>query len=96
MATSPVLTQFSWVSQAFSPQRRVHSVVYMGGVVKTLTRSNSLSRSIFSTAGSFGCRRATRKKKMEQPFPALELLAKISGHFWLDLIALAGLEADRL
>ena len=26
----------------------------LGGVVKTLQRSNSLSRSIFSTAGSFG------------------------------------------
>ena len=26
----------------------------MGGIVKTLRRSNSLSRSIFSTAGSFG------------------------------------------
>ena len=26
-----------------------------GGVVKTLRRSNSLSRSVFSTVGSFGC-----------------------------------------
>ena len=37
----------------FSP-RRVHSVVNLGGVVKTLRRSSSLSRSVFSTAGSFG------------------------------------------
>ena len=38
----------------FSPQRGVQSVVNMGGIVKTLRRSNSLARSIFSTAGSFG------------------------------------------
>ena len=38
----------------FSPERGVHAVVNMGGVVKTLRRSNSLSRSVFSTAGSFG------------------------------------------
>ena len=40
----------------FSSQRRVHSVVTLGGggVVKTLRRSNSLPRSVFSTAGSFG------------------------------------------
>ena len=29
-------------------------MVNLGGVVKTLRRSNSLSRSIFSTVGSFG------------------------------------------
>ena len=32
----------------------LHGVVNLGGVVKTLRRSNSLSRSVFSTAGSFG------------------------------------------
>ena len=32
----------------------MHSVVNLGGVVKILWRSNSLSRSFFSTAGSFG------------------------------------------
>ena len=38
----------------FSPQRGFHIVVNMGGgVVETLRRSNSLSRSIFGTAGSF-------------------------------------------
>ena len=37
-----------------SPQRGVHGVVNLGGIVKTLRRSNSLSRSVFSTAGSFG------------------------------------------
>ena len=36
-----------------SPQSGVHGVVNLGGVVKTLRRSNSLSRSVFSTAGSF-------------------------------------------
>ena len=39
-----------------SPQRGVHGVVNLGGVVKTLRRSNSLSRTVFSTAGSFGLR----------------------------------------
>ena len=38
----------------FSSQRSVHSVVNLGGIVKTPRRSNSLSRSVFSTAGSFG------------------------------------------
>ena len=37
-----------------SPQRGVHGVVNLGGVAKTLRRSNSLSRTVFSTAGSFG------------------------------------------
>ena len=37
-----------------SPQRGVHGIVNLGGVVKTLRRSNSLSRTVFSTAGSFG------------------------------------------
>ena len=30
------------------------AVVNLGGVVKTLRRSNSLSRTVFSTAGCFG------------------------------------------
>ena len=34
-------------------QRRVCGVVHLGGVVETLRRSNSLSRSVFSTAGSY-------------------------------------------
>ena len=38
----------------FSSQRNVHSVVNLGGVAKTLWRSNSLSQSVFRTAGSFG------------------------------------------
>ena len=40
--------------QASPSQRRVHSVVDMGGVVKTLRWSNSLSRNVFSTVRSFG------------------------------------------
>ena len=39
---------------AFSPQRGVHNVVKMGGVATTLWRCNSLSRSLFSTAGPLG------------------------------------------
>ena len=38
----------------FSSQRRVCGVVNLGGVVETLRRSNSLSRSVLSTVGSFG------------------------------------------
>ena len=38
----------------FSPQRGVHTVVTMEGVVKALWLSHSLSRSVFCTAGSFG------------------------------------------
>ena len=37
-------------------EKRVHTVVKTGDVVKTLWRSNSLSRSVFSPAGSFGVR----------------------------------------
>ena len=53
MVTPPVLAQLSWVLQAFFPSDRgsQHSK-YVGR--KTLRRSNSLSHSIFSTAGSFG------------------------------------------
>ena len=56
-ATPAALTQFSWVLQAFLPSTRVSQRSKYGGgggVVKTLRRSDSLSRSIFSTAGSFG------------------------------------------
>ena len=35
-------------------KKRVHTIVILRGVVKTLRRSNSLSRSVFSMAGSFG------------------------------------------
>ena len=45
---------FPWNCRHFSSQRRVPSVVNLGGVVKTLRRSNSLSRSVFSTAGPLG------------------------------------------
>ena len=57
----PCADAISLVLQAFSPQRGVHTVVNMGGVVKTLRRSNSLSRSVFSMVGSFGfsCRSLT-------------------------------------
>ena len=47
-------TPFSWELQTFSSQGRVPSVVNLGGVVKILRRSNSLSRSVFSTARCFG------------------------------------------
>ena len=47
-------TPFSWDCRHFSSERRVPIVVNLGGVVKTLRRSNSLSGSVFSTAGSFG------------------------------------------
>ena len=45
---SPALTQ-----KAISPSKK-RGRYGGGGVVKTLQRSNSLSRSVFSTAGSFG------------------------------------------
>ena len=54
MATPLALTLFPGFCRHSSPQRGFHSVVNTGGVVKTLRRSNSLSRSVFSTAGSFG------------------------------------------
>ena len=46
----------------FSSQRSIHSVLNLGGVVKTLRRSNSLSRSrsVFSRAGAFGQRATTK------------------------------------
>ena len=43
-----------WFYRQPSSQKRVHTAVNEGGVVKTLRHSNSLSRSVFSTAGSFG------------------------------------------
>ena len=39
---------------SISPPEKVHSIVNLGGIVKTLRIVNLLSRSIFSTAGSFG------------------------------------------
>ena len=51
------------VCRHFSPQRGVHGVRNLGGVVRTLRRSNSLSRSIFTTVGSFGYSDANRKKQ---------------------------------
>ena len=55
MATPPVLTQFSLVLSAFFPWKRgSHRSKKGGGAVKTLRRSNSLSRSVFSTAESLG------------------------------------------
>ena len=46
-------TRFSWELQTFVPSKRGSRRSKSGGVVKTLRRSNSLSRSIFSPAGSF-------------------------------------------
>ena len=43
----------SLVYAQLSAQKRVRNVVHTGGVTKTLRRSNSLSCSVFSTAGSF-------------------------------------------
>ena len=45
---------FPWFSWHLASRIRVHSVVNMAGVVKTLWRSNSLSRSVISIVGSFG------------------------------------------
>ena len=59
IAAHLVRTPLSWeLQETFSFQRRVRSIVNMGGVVKTLRRSDSLffyRRSIFSTERSFGC-----------------------------------------
>ena len=45
----------------------------MGGVVKTLLRSNSLSRAIFRTAGSFGCHSlALARQRPASPDPHLK------------------------
>ena len=55
-ATALARTSFSLILQAslLQKKKRVHSIVNLGGVVKTLRIVNLLSRSIFSTAGSFG------------------------------------------
>ena len=45
---------FPWFFRHLSSQRRVHNVVKMAGVVKTLRHSHSLTRSVFSTAGPLG------------------------------------------
>ena len=64
MATPPPCahTIFLGFAGIFPLQEGVHGVVNMGGIVKTLRRSNSLSRSIFSTAVSFGLFCQARKK----------------------------------
>ena len=51
MATPSRGHHFPWFCRQLSSQKRVRSVVNMGGVVKTLRRSNSLSRNVFSMAG---------------------------------------------
>ena len=55
MATSLCGHRFPGNYRHPASQRRVCGVVNLGGVVKTLRHSNSLSRSVFSMAGSFGC-----------------------------------------
>ena len=54
MATAPALAESSWVfcKDFFCSKRGSQPSKSGGGVVKTLRRSNSLSRSIFSTVGS--------------------------------------------
>ena len=58
MATTPALAELFWVLHAFSAQRGVHSIVNMGGVVKTLRRSNSLSIVFLVRWGPMGSKRA--------------------------------------
>ena len=59
---------FPWFCKELSSQKEGHTVVIMGGIVKTLRHSNSLSRSVFSTAGSFGngMKRKVRRLKSIQ------------------------------
>ena len=52
-----------WFYKQLSSQKRVCSVVSMGGVVKTLRRSNSHSRSVFSMAGPFVNSKPGRERK---------------------------------
>ena len=47
-------TSCPWFYRHLPSQRRVHSIVNMGGAVQTLRRNNSLSRSVLSVAASFG------------------------------------------
>ena len=54
MATPSRRHPFPWFCKELSSQKRVHTIVILRGVVRTLRRSNSLSRSVFSMAGSFG------------------------------------------
>ena len=54
MATPSRRHPFPWFYKELSSQKRVHTIVILRGVVKTLRRSNSLCRSVFSMAGSFG------------------------------------------
>ena len=46
--------RFPWFYRHLSSVKRVHSIVKLGDIVKTLRIVNLLSRSIFSMAGSFG------------------------------------------
>ena len=63
-----------------SSQGRVHSIVNMGGVVKTLRHGNSLARSVFSTAGSFELLRNPPPKKARVGGPGLRLVASMQSH----------------
>ena len=69
IAHSGLLSRFlsADICRHVSSQRGVHSVVNMGGVVKTLRLSNSPSRSVFSTAGSLGSRLGNSVEKSEVP-----------------------------
>ena len=72
MATPPRADTIFRGFAGIFPQRRVQGVVNLGGIVKTLRRSNSLSRSIFSTVGSFGwpflIRMKAHRLRSERPF----------------------------
>ena len=54
MAAHLARTSFPCFYRHLSSQRRVRSIVNMGGVVKTLRRSNSLSRSVLVWWGPLG------------------------------------------
>ena len=49
-----VRTSFSWGVYSISPLNKGSQRIKFGGVVRTPWRSNSLSCSVFNTAGSFG------------------------------------------
>ena len=88
----------------FSPPRRVHGVVNLGGVVQTLRRSNSLfllsSRSIFNTEGSFGIWGLTRVFETGSCWDVCEMslvVASLSDvlEFWLTPSTEEGRRASR-
>ena len=68
MATPPCSHSFPGFCRLFSPERGVHTVVNMGGVVKTLRRSNSLSRPL----GKDSIARKIRSLRMNRLLPLLE------------------------